>query len=120
MEKLEGLRETISLNKEVKIDGEDVVRLTADIHSDINSNITHNVAVINYKLYTENLDYCREQISHFKQVMKEREDFIINLYHPDLPEEEVVEEIPALPEPEEEPVNPEGEPTDEPELDEQF
>ena len=91
---LDGMTETISLNKIVEFDGVQVLNMTADVRSEPNSQMNYTVSVLNNVLYTENLEYFRKEIQEFKQVVYERENYLFNFYYPEK-EEEVVEEEPV-------------------------
>lgn len=97
MNKVDGLRESITLNKVAELDGEAIVRMSAEIFSDPTRETTYSVAVSNMELYTANLAKFRTEINEFKDVVKQREDFIIGLYYPE-PEEAPEEEAPVDPE----------------------
>ena len=87
---LDGMTETISLNKIVEFDGTQVLNMTADVRSEPNSQMNYTVSVLNNVLYTENLEYFRKEIQEFKQVVYERENYLFEFYYPE--KEEVVEE----------------------------
>ena len=110
---LDGMRETISLNKVVEFEGVQVLNMMADIRSEPNSQMNYTVSVLNNVLYTENLEYFRKEIQEFKQVVHERENYLFEFYYPEKeevveeePVEEGVEEVPT----DEEAVNPDEEP----------
>ena len=90
---LDGMTETISLNKIVEFDGVQVLNMTADVRSEPNSQMNYTVSVLNNVLYTENLEYFRKEIQEFKQVVYERENYLFEFYYPE--KEEVVEEEPV-------------------------
>ena len=90
---LDGMTETISLNKIVEFDGTQVLNMTADVRSEPNSQMNYTVSVLNNVLYTENLEYFRKEIQEFKQVVYERENYLFEFYYPE--KEEVVEEEPV-------------------------
>lgn len=100
---LDGMTETISLNKIVEFDGVQVLNMTADVRSEPNSQMNYTVSVLNNALYTENLEYFRKEVQEFKQVVHERENYLFSFYYPE--QEEVEEETEGV---EELPV--EGEP----------
>lgn len=87
---LDGMTETISLNKIVEFDGVQVLNMTADVRSEPNSQMNYTVSVLNNALYTENLEYFRKEVQEFKQVVQERENYLFEFYYPE--KEEVVEE----------------------------
>ena len=89
---LDGMSETISLNKIVEFDGVQVLNMTADVRSEPNSQMNYTVSVLNNVLYTENLEYFRKEVQEFKQVVHERENYLFEFYYPE--KEEVVEEEP--------------------------
>ena len=89
---LDGMTETISLNKIVEFDGVQVLNMTADVRSEPNSQMNYTVSVLNNVLYTENLEYFRKEVQEFKQVVHERENYLFEFYYPE--KEEVVEEEP--------------------------
>ena len=89
---LDGMRETISLNKTAEWEGVQVINMTAEVSSDPNSQMNYMVSVLNNVLYTENLEYFRKEIQEFKQVVHERENYLFEFYYPE--KEEVVEEEP--------------------------
>ena len=91
---LDGMTETISLNKIVEFDGVQVLNMTADVRSEPNSQMNYTVSVLNNTLYTENLDYFRKEVQEFKRVVHERENYLFGFYYPEK-EEEVVEEEPV-------------------------
>ena len=105
---LDGMTETISLNKIVEFDGTQVLNMTADVRSEPNSQMNYTVSVLNNVLYTENLEYFRKEIQEFKQVVYERENYLFEFYYPE--KEEIVEEEPV----EEEPTTPDEEDIPEP------
>ena len=105
---LDGMRETISLNKVVEFEGQQVLNMTADVRSEPNSQMNYTVSVLNNVLYTENLEYFRKEIQEFKQVVYERENYLFEFYYPE--KEEAVEEEPV----EEEPTTPDEEDIPEP------
>lgn len=90
---LDGMRETISLNKTAEWEGVQVINMTAEVSSDPNSQMNYMVSVLNNVLYTENLEYFRKEIKEFKQVVYERENYLFEFYYPE--KEEVVEEEPV-------------------------
>lgn len=90
---LDGMRETISLNKTAEWEGVQVINMTAEVSSDPNSQMNYMVSVLNNVLYTENLEYFRKEIQEFKQVVYERENYLFEFYYPE--KEEVVEEEPV-------------------------
>ena len=97
---LDGMTETISLNKIVEFDGTQVLNMTADVRSEPNSQMNYTVSVLNNVLYTENLEYFRKEIQEFKQVVYERENYLFEFYYPEKEEaveEETVEEEPTTP-----------------------
>lgn len=87
---LDGMRETINLNKTAEWEGVQVINMTAEVSSDPNSRMDYMVSVLNNVLYTENLEYFRKEIQEFKQVVHERENYLFEFYYPE--KEEVVEE----------------------------
>ena len=87
---LDGMRETISLNKTAEWEGVQVINMTAEVGSDPNSQMNYMVSVLNNDLYTKNLEYFRKEIQEFKQVVQERENYLFEFYYPE--KEEVVEE----------------------------
>ena len=90
---LDGMTETISLNKIVEFDGVQVLNMTADVRSEPNSQMNYTVSVLNNALYTENLEYFRKEVQEFKQVVHERENYLFSFYYPEQEEvEEPVEE----------------------------
>lgn len=89
---LDGMSETISLNKIVEFDGVQVINMTADVLSEPSSQMYYTVSVLNNVLYTENLEYFRKEVEEFKQVVQERENYLFKIYYPE--KEEVVEEEP--------------------------
>ena len=89
---LDGMSETISLNKIVEFDGVQVLNMTADVRSEPNSQMNYTVSVLNNVLYTENLEYFRKEVQEFKQIVHERENYLFEFYYPE--KEEVVEEEP--------------------------
>lgn len=90
---LDGMTETISLNKIVEFDGVQVLNMTADVRSEPNSQMNYTVSVLNNALYTENLEYFRKEVQEFKQVLHERENYLFSFYYPEQEEvEEPVEE----------------------------
>ena len=110
---LDGMSETISLNKVVEFEGVQVLNMMADVRSEPNSQMNYTVSVLNNVLYTENLEYFRKEIQEFKQVVHERENYLFEFYYPEKeevveeePVEEGVEEVPT----DEEAVNPDEEP----------
>ena len=90
---LDGMRETISLNKTAEWESVQVINMTAEVSSDPNSQMNYMVSVLNNVLYTENLEYFRKEIQEFKQVVYERENYLFEFYYPE--KEEVVEEEPV-------------------------
>ena len=90
---LDGMTETISLNKIVEFDGVQVLNMTADVRSEPNSQMNYTVSVLNNVLYTENLEYFRKEVQEFKQVVHERENYLFEFYYPE--KEEVVGEEPV-------------------------
>lgn len=95
MNKVDGLRESITLNKVAELEGESVVRMSAEIFSDTTRETNYSVAVSNMELYTVNLAKFRTEIDEFRDVVKQREDFIIGLYYPEPEPETPIEEIPT-------------------------
>lgn len=122
---LDGMTETISLNKIVEFDGVQVLSMTADVRSEPDSQMNYTVSVLNNTLYTENLEYFRKEVQEFKQVVHERENYLFSFYYPEKEEEveevdEDIEEGNEIPT-DEELVNPDEEPavdTDEEEISE--
>ena len=97
MDKVKGLRESITLNKVAELGDLPVVRLSAEIFSDPSREIAYSVAVSDIDAYNKNLEHFRKEIDEFRDIVKQREDFILNLYHP-IEEEIVIEEpIEGLP-----------------------
>lgn len=90
---LDGMRETINLNKTAEWEGVQVINMTAEVSSDPNSQMNYTVSVLNNVLYTENLEYFRKEVQEFKQVVHERENYLFEFYYPE--KEEVVEEEPV-------------------------
>lgn len=112
---LDGMRETINLNKTAEWEGVQVINMTAEVSSDPNSQMNYTVSVLNNVLYTENLEYFRKEVQEFKQVVHERENYLFEFYYPEkeeVVEEEPVEDIEEVDEipTDEEPINPDEEP----------
>lgn len=95
MDKVKGLRESITLNKVAELGDLPVVRLSAEIFSDPSREIAYSVAVSDMDAYNKNLEHFRKEIDEFRDIAKQREDFILNLYHPIEIEEEIVEDLPV-------------------------
>ena len=89
---IKGMKESVNLSKTLEIGNESVVVMNADIRSDPSQEMQHTVTVVNHKLYTENLELCREGIKEFKEIVRQREDFIFDMYTSIEEEPEEVEE----------------------------
>lgn len=100
---LDGMRETINLNKTAEWEGVQVINMTAEVSSNPNSQMNYMISVLNNDLYTKNLEYFRKEIQEFKQVVQERENYLFEFYYP----EEIEEDGVVEPEPEDEIVEPE-------------
>ena len=81
---LEGIRESISLSKMVEFEGTQVLNMSADIRSDATGQADYTISILNNKIYIDNLEHFREEIENFKQLIRDREDYLFEIYYPDV------------------------------------
>ena len=81
---LDGMTETISLNKIVEFDGVQVLNMTADVRSEPNSQMNYTVSVLNNVLYTENLEYFRKENGKYIVEGSFVENLIESIYFDDV------------------------------------
>lgn len=81
---LEGIRESISLSKMVEFEGTQVLNMSADIRSDATGQADYTISILNNKIYIDNLEHFRKEIENFKQLIRDREDYLFEIYYPDV------------------------------------
>lgn len=104
-------REVISLNRDIEVeveveikpsDGgtdtktvmETIANMTANIGSETNSELKYNISVVNYDLYINNIDYVRQEVDNFILLIREKEDYIVSTYYPEIVSSGVIADEP--------------------------